>query len=69
MSLEKYAKSIDALKRQCDKCKIGKKKIGPKSGCDLRKKLIIEQSEIAWEHKKLFLNDKDKCTMFQPKEN
>ena len=63
----KHADAIDALRRQCEECKLGKKPIGPKSGCEVRKKLIIDQSPVAWKHKHLFFDNKGKCKMFQEK--
>lgn len=65
MDPEKLARNVDKLKEQCEECKLGKKPIGPKSGCDIRKKLVIDQSEVAWKHKHLFLKDGN-CKMFQP---
>lgn len=64
---EKRADAIDALRRQCDQCKLGAKPIGPKSGCEVRKKLVIDQSDVAWKNKHLFFDDKGMCKMAQPK--
>lgn len=63
---EQRADDIDALRRQCEECKLGKKDVGPKSGCEVRKKLVIDQSEVAWKHKHLFFDKGGKCKMFQP---
>lgn len=63
---EQRADDIDALRRQCEECKLGKKPIGPKSGCEIRKKLTIDQSEVAWKNKHLFFDDKGRCKMFRP---
>lgn len=66
MDPEKLARNVDNLKKQCEECKLGKKDIGPRSGCEVRKKLVIDQSEVAWKHKHLFFDDKGKCKMFKP---
>lgn len=60
---QKRAWEIDALKKQCAECKHGLKEIGPRSGCEVRKKLTIDQSDVAWRNKYLFF-DGDKCKMF-----
>jgi len=60
------AREQDALKEQCDRCKLGGK-IGPRSGCEIRKKLIVDQNKAAWKHKHLFLTESGKCKMFQEK--
>lgn len=67
MDPEKLARNVDRLKEQCEECKLGKKDIGPRSGCEIRKKLVIDQSEVAWKHKHLFFDGNGKCKMFQPK--
>lgn len=64
---EKRADEIDALSRQCKECKLGQKPIGPKSGCDVRKKLVVDGSEIGWKAKHLFLREDGTCKMFQPR--
>lgn len=64
---EMRADEIDALRKQCEKCKLGAKDIGPKSGCDVRYKLVMEQSEVAWKHKHLFFDSNGRCKMFQRK--
>lgn len=56
---------IYRIKDQCDKCKLGQKKIGPNSGCHIKKKLVVDQSTVAWKHKHLFLEDDWTCKMFQ----
>ena len=67
LEAERRADEVDALRRQCDECELGKKPIGPKSGCDVRKKLVIDQSEVAWKHKHLFFNNHGRCKMFRMK--
>lgn len=66
MDPEKLARNVDNLKKQCEECKLGKKDIGPRSGCEVRKKLVIDQNEVAWKYKHLFFDDKGKCKMFKP---
>jgi len=61
----KHAREVDALKAQCDKCKLWKPKT-PTKDCAIRKKLITDDSEIGWKHRHLFLNGL-KCKMFQEK--
>lgn len=67
IEMEQRADAIDALRKQCEECKLGKKEIGPKSGCEVRKKLVIDQNDVAWKHKHLFFDRSGKCKMFQPK--
>ena len=54
----------DMLRAQCAKCKRGDK-MGPKSGCDVRKKLIIDDSAVAWKNQYLFFDDNGNCKMYQ----
>lgn len=65
MNKEILARKVDNLQRQCEKCMLGKKPIGPKSGCEVRKKLVVDQSEVAWKHEHLFIKDGN-CKMFHP---
>ena len=65
---ELRADEVDMLRRQCSECKLGAKDITPRGGCEVRKKLVIDQSEVAWSHKQLFFDDRGKCKMFQEKE-
>lgn len=67
IQMEQKADAIDALRKQCDECKLGKKPIGPKSGCEVRKKLVIDQSEVAWKNKHLFFDNKGTCKIFKPR--
>ena len=60
------AQEVDSLKRQCDACKLGQKEIGPRSGCDIKKKLVVDQNEVAWKHKHLFFKPNGECKMRQP---
>ena len=61
-----HATEVDRLRKQCKECKLGEKPIGPKSGCEVRKKLVIDDSVVAWKHRHLFLYE-GRCKMFQPK--
>jgi len=56
-----------ALKEQCDGCKLGTKPIGPRSGCEVKKKLVVDKSEVAWKHKHLFFDSYGNCKMFKPR--
>lgn len=67
MEAVERADAVDALRRQCEECKLGDKDIGPRSGCEVRKKLVIDQSDVAWKHKHLFFDRAGKCKMFIPK--
>ena len=60
------AEKEEYLIGQCRTCKIGQKPIGPKSGCDIHKKLITDRNEVAWKHIHLFLDDKGKCRSWKP---
>lgn len=64
--VRRHADEVDALRNQCRECRLGDKEIGPKSGCDVRKKLVIDDSKVAWKHKHLFLTG-DGCKMFKEK--
>lgn len=55
------------LKEQCDQCKLGDKPIGPKSGCEVKKKLVVDKSHVGWKHKHLFFDNLGTCKMYQPK--
>lgn len=49
------------LEDQCKTCKLWQKPIGPRSGCDIHKKLITDRNEVAWKHLHLFLDVNGKC--------
>lgn len=55
------------LADECKTCKLGQKPIGPRSGCDVRKKLVRDRNPVAWKHKHLFLDEHGGCKMWQPK--
>jgi len=58
----------EKLKKQCEKCKLGNKRIGPKSGCDIRKVLVIRPYSAAWDQSELFLNPDGSCKRIEYKE-
>mgnify|MGYP006988837256 CR=1 FL=1 len=62
----KHIREIDALKAQCDICKLWKPKT-PTKDCAVREKLVQKDSEIGWKNKHLFLNTNGRCKMFQEK--
>ena len=68
MSQEKpYSiEEFDALNEQCHKCKL-RRPDTPTKDCNIRRKLITEQSPVAWKHKHLFFVQGNKCKMFQGK--
>jgi len=61
----KHAREIDSLKEQCDGCKLNKPNT-PTKDCAVRIKLVVEDSDVGWKHRHLFL-EKGKCKMFQEK--
>lgn len=63
----KHAREIDALKEQCGICKLYKPST-PTKDCDVRRKLVKEDSPVAWKHKHLFLHTNGHCKMHRPKE-
>lgn len=64
---EIHAKDVDALKAQCDNCKRYKPD-NVHGGCEIRYKLIVEDSNVAWKHKQLFFNFPGmKCKQFSRK--
>lgn len=60
--------AVYKLADQCKTCKQGQKPIGPRSGCDIRKKLVQDKNPIAWKHKRLFLEDSGKCKLWKPRQ-
>ena len=63
---ERHQMEKDNLQKQCDTCKLGGN-IGPRSGCEVRKKLIIDDSRVAWKNRYLFFDDNNQCKMYQEK--
>jgi len=61
----RHAREIDALNAQCGRCKL-KRPDTPTKDCAVRIKLVVDDSEVAWKHRHLFLNGR-KCKMFQEK--
>lgn len=62
----RHAREVDKLKEQCDRCKL-KRPDTPTKDCAIRVKLVVDDSEVGWKHRHLFL-DGLKCKMHQPKE-
>lgn len=62
-----HAREIDALREQCDKCKLWRPST-PTKDCAVREKLVRKDSEVAWKNKHLFLHANGRCKMHQPKE-
>jgi len=63
-NLEAREMAKDALRRQCKECKLGDK-MGPRSGCEVRKKLILDDNDVAWKNKHLFFDGNGKCKMYK----
>lgn len=53
----------DNLKRQCSTCKKGGK-IGPRSGCQIKKILLIDRDKNAWKNKSMFLTEQGECKAY-----
>lgn len=62
----KHARELDALRQQCDICKLNKPKT-PTKDCDIKIKLVINDSKVGWKHKHLFLHTDGHCKMFKQK--
>ena len=61
----KHAREIDAVKAQCDRCKL-RRPDTPTKDCAVRLKLVVNDSDVAWKHRHLFLNGL-KCKMYKEK--
>lgn len=61
-----HAWEVDALKQQCSICKLSRPKT-PTKDCDIKIKLTVTDSDVAWKHKHLFLHTDGHCKMFKPK--
>ena len=68
MDQQEKLKKMDALRRQCDTCKLGNKKITSHSGCDIRKQLIMDKSDLSWDRSDVFLYLDGSCKLYEPKE-
>lgn len=62
---ERHAREVENLAAQCNRCKLWKPKT-PTKDCDVRRKLVTQDSEVAWKHRHLFFNG-NKCKMFKEK--
>ena len=54
----------DRLASQCKHCKKGGK-IGPKSGCQIRKVLLVDRDKNAWKNKQMFLTEQGGCKAYE----
>lgn len=59
----RHAREIDWLNEQCNRCKL-KKPNTPTKDCQVRVKMIVEDSELYWKKKHLFM-DRHRCKMFK----
>ena len=65
---EIHAREIDRLREQCSTCRRWKPNT-PTKDCDIRKKLVTDDNQVAWKHKHLFFHQPGMhCKMYQPKE-
>ena len=64
---EYHMLEIDALTRQCRTCKFNGFTDTLRSRCDVKKKLVIDDNDVAWKHKHLFLNNDGSCKMYKEK--
>lgn len=60
---EQHALEIDNLRQQCAVCSLNKPKT-PTKDCDIKIKLTVNDSSVAWKHKHLFFNGQH-CKMFK----
>ena len=59
----RHARKVDNLKEQCKTCKLWKPKT-PTKDCDIRRKLVTDDSEVAWKHRHLFFTG-NRCKMYK----
>ena len=64
---EQHALEVDALLRQCKTCKFDGFTTAGNSRCDVKKKLVIDDNDVAWKHKHLFFNKDGSCKLYQVK--
>ena len=62
----KHAREVDKLRQQCDVCDMNRPKT-PTKDCAIKHKLVINDSEVGWKHRHLFLNVNGSCKMFKEK--
>lgn len=62
----KHAREVDRLAEQCSICKLRKPNT-PTKDCAVRIKLVVQDSEVGWSKKHLFLHTDGHCKMFQMK--
>lgn len=63
---EEHAREVDRLKLQCDVCRLYKPN-NVHGGCEVRYKLVSQDSPVAWKNRHLFFRDNGDCKMFSPK--
>lgn len=57
------------LAEQCKLCRL-RRKDAPTKDCNIHRKLVVDDSPVAWKHKHLFFENKggvQMCKMFQGK--
>lgn len=66
---KKHRQELYDLAEQCKECRF-RRKDAPTKDCNIHRKLVVDDSPIAWKHKQLFLVVKggvQMCKMFQGK--
>jgi len=63
---EKVRRAEEFSRENCEDCRLGGP-LGPRSGCDIRKKLVVDLNDVAWKHVHLFVSDTGMCKMWKAK--
>ena len=63
-----HARAVDRVRMQCAICKRNKPDT-PTKDCDIKVKLVVKDSDVAWKHKHLFLTLQGECKMFKIKDS
>ena len=61
---QKHKAELYDLAEQCKRCRFRRPKT-PTKDCQIHRKLVVDDSPIAWKHKKLFMPDGRHCKQFQ----
>jgi hypothetical protein len=61
---KRHREELYDLAEQCKKCRF-RRKDAPTKDCEIHRKLVVDDSPVAWKHKKLFMPDGRHCKMFQ----
>lgn len=62
---QKHVRELYELAEQCKQCKFRRPKT-PTKDCNIHRKLVVEDSPVAWKHRHLFLyNGGNVCKMFK----